>query len=821
MPFTFTDYTYSGLLSFVTVLFSFAYPEIIKRIEKVDERYKSEILTDRCRREPAFLVFRILLVVNIIAAILFPFLMYGLKSAYCFLEIQGFLTTLLIASAFCMYHTILVYIIPSRLNRLLWRRFSNVFGRRFGKDGPNGKGSKNDGPNAEKPIRDNPNDGSPKIRVAFDVLVDDSITVDDPKKKQEKKREKQEKKRERQLNAEAIRFSEWVDASKMLLASSNLEQVRQFYDQLYEYIANFYKCHKLDDENYDYYFYDGITRLNEALCQMRTTPISYHNGNDILTSLIILDKRVTMDTYSLLWRNLRIQLFYEKDDWIMAYWTQASQKYRLFMRIVSEFEKNPCTGVPYTQAEIEQIGRDRWVFFRFHIMIGALALSMGKYDLLKRMLSFTQDYPPSYPLIPSTVSEVCTTFMKLHKDCQKDPFFMGRMFPMPKMNGISDGKILGAAYEYLSLLMLRIYTIQLPFGVARAMNLPIIPIQLGELRDMKDSIVVLLQWVNKTTLNKKLLAVIGVDEFEETIKWVNNNNDGSIVAPDMILKNLITTIDNQIKSSKKDLPFDEQKIERLFKEITHYINERFSYLDEFLVQRNFPDEVPYNIDGSTYQIYPNAAFVENPDIGYGGIEDVASDSITRIFNHFFEGTFFQTSSISYSIDDQNVFDCIDRLSLKGSHTIISFGVFWDYYLDRKLEFKKVDETHYTYKHINIQNLPGSRLSKDHFYVLSKDELPYLTFEDPNEDLMNTYNFKRQKGKCGLWLSLQKVKEHPNMLTREQQERMQENPDEMAVLAAHLVAELHWKKDVHMIQVHVKHNLHDGDRKDDLNKIVAF
>ena len=75
--FDFVNYTYSGVLAILATLFGLAYPLTIGCIERIDLKFNSTKLAQRFKNENSFKRFRALLVVNLIVALLFPFLMDG------------------------------------------------------------------------------------------------------------------------------------------------------------------------------------------------------------------------------------------------------------------------------------------------------------------------------------------------------------------------------------------------------------------------------------------------------------------------------------------------------------------------------------------------------------------------------------------------------------------------------------------------------------------------------------------------------------------------------------------------------------------------
>ena len=75
--FDFVDNTYSGVLSILSCLLGMSYPLIVGCIEKIDSRFHSTKLTERFLREISFKMFRRMLVVNLIVAVVAPFVMDG------------------------------------------------------------------------------------------------------------------------------------------------------------------------------------------------------------------------------------------------------------------------------------------------------------------------------------------------------------------------------------------------------------------------------------------------------------------------------------------------------------------------------------------------------------------------------------------------------------------------------------------------------------------------------------------------------------------------------------------------------------------------
>lgn len=422
--FDFTNYTYSGMLSIVAAVFGIAYPQINASIERIDDKYGSSLLTSRLKNEKAFTIFNVLLVVNLIIAVVNPFLLDQSKYCYIYIAIQTIATIFLIGCFFHLFEIIRMYNDAETLHENIWNDYKKAVGK-----------------SSEKA---------------------------------------------------SVHFMEWVDLISYILRSTNRNAARNVYDKWVEYITEFHKGHTGTKVRYDNYAYDGITKINENLCKLCYEPVSINNGNAFVTALLYPDGFISEDTYTILWTNLRLQIFYGKDEWVMDYWEQASQKYDLYMDNVSTYTINPLTNTNFTEEEAKQHNEERKRFLEFHVMFCAMLLQQGKYSLLKRILSFTQSQPPVYPLVPSTLTECFEMLSYLNGIYTNYPFLLDRRYPMPQLKGITGGKILGAANTYIALLTYRLYDLSYyPFGVGYVFSIPSAPHKSQDIHTERENIEIL------------------------------------------------------------------------------------------------------------------------------------------------------------------------------------------------------------------------------------------------------------------------------------------------------------------------------------------
>lgn len=301
--FDFVNYTYSGVLSVLSTLFGLSYPLVIGCIERIDSKFGSTKLSERFLNEVSFKCFKYSLVINLIMAVLSPFLMDGCLHARVIIGIQCAGAIVLVSSAFVLFSKIMSYYNIADLKE--------------------------------------------------EILTDYQMAV----KKNDKTKE-------------AEYFTQWGDLLGVLLKSADDKLVQSVYATLSGYIEEKYASCGGNILEFDLYYYDGISRINEFLSKEESKPISVNNRNFILTSLIWRDSIVSEMTYRYLWRNLRAQMFYNKDEWIMEYWKEASQK-SLFMDPIYRLSYGE-NGMLCTTEQTEECKRHREDFrVSYHVMCHA------------------------------------------------------------------------------------------------------------------------------------------------------------------------------------------------------------------------------------------------------------------------------------------------------------------------------------------------------------------------------------------------------------------------------------------------------------------
>ncbi len=748
--FDFVNSTYSGIISVLSTLFGLAYPLILGCIEKIDTKYGSTKLTDRFKNELVFIRFKSLLVVNLIVAVLFPFLMDGCSYSRFLMAFQCICAICMVYYAFRLFSLIMQYYDAKELLKMIETDFERAF--------ENGDKQK-----------------------------------------------------------EALFFTQWSDLTSVLINSADESLVQSVYDEWYNYVLTKRDEYKNKPIEYDDYFYEGITRLNENLCRSESKPISVNNSNSLLTSLIDGDAYVTDKTFSILWRNLRIQLHYGREDLIMEYWKSASRKYDLFLRELSSYDIDIETQRPYSEAEIALRKKQREQFFEFHIMLCSMLIQERKYNLVEQMLLFSNSEPPTYPLVPSRLYDILYWIRKLNTNENNEIFYYEQRYPMPNMHGITGGRIVAAANCCLALLVYRLYAIHWYYGIEHVLGIGALPETQNELSRFKDSLHILKFWLEEVSKNKDLLGIIQLMDIDGRIKTLKEQwMSGNIPRPLEIIETLKREIETSMERKIAEQPLDEEIINKEINQVKDRLHLLMNPYSNF-INSSDKEGKNYNLNSSQTHLYNNTAFQKNTAASHVGMAEAMLNSLWQSFTHYFSSAFFiEHQKVDYSIDSSILFSAFDKLLGKSDeYHIICFGIYLDYYISQIEGLEKIDNGVYLYKGTTILSLScPTKVFSQRTYIIKKSQLPKLTFKELNEP----EELKKVLDNYDLWMGVVKLKDTNEDLSENIVEEIGNQKENYCLFKAFWIPVLHFSSTVEMICIKVNYKMSDEGNWDSLDDI---
>ena len=207
---------------------------------------------------------------------------------------------------------------------------------------------------------------------------------------------------------------------------------------------------------------------------------------------------ISETTYTWLWRNILLAVKYEQDDMILYYWEVANQYFTYSLKYIQrEYDRGSFTIK--NNDEITKRNKERERFLELQYFLGGLLLYEKRYSCISRLFTFTNSEPPSYELLPSTMDEIFTQYIKFI-DPYERKFTTGfSMYSFPKQNGIYSEKVIKRwVCSYLAILFLRQYTIVPHMVYQKPLNYPAIPSSQSEKKD----------WIDRLDFFKKLVSEI-------------------------------------------------------------------------------------------------------------------------------------------------------------------------------------------------------------------------------------------------------------------------------------------------------------------------
>lgn len=599
---------------------------------------------------------------------------------------------------------------------------------------------------------------------------------------------------------------DFVDLSKTILESSSREPALHIYDVLESEIGDIIEAADNDGGMIiPKYISYGITSLNENLCQMERRPYSINNGNILMKLLISAPTKMTEDTFSLLWRNLILQLYYNQEDWVYEYWTAAVQAYdldlhRLFTGLYSTSEVGN-----YTLQDAEKRLDQRQRFLEFHVVLCAYILHQKRYALLENLFWYTRTFPPEYPLIPSSLSEIIAVFKQLDES-PRWGMPVENYYPFLGMKGIVGGEIKGIVKQYLALLFLRLFS---PNGLQQDISL-LLPDKLGPLKAYDSYL---------DYIESRIESISGDQQINKIIRFNGTGAHNEI-------SRIRLTIKNKVEQVRVNGSLDEDLKQENKDELKQFISSSFfNYARLLTAESRLNPDVSFWIYGSVSYPYPNEAFMKDSDMNYSGMAETVGGSAFGKFQHYFASVFYQVSNgLQYKINSNSLFEVFERLGINDEYVIVSFDVYWDFYIGKKLpDLIKTEGKGYSYKGIDIINIPSGSfipLSQSVF-IYKKSDSPTVSFLPPSEEQVKKYQLERLEERYELYSSIVQLSANTELLNIVQKDLPEEKLDEKSLFSAFLIAKVGWSKNIPIVGIKLMYDLRDNGTTDDITSIRPF
>ena len=108
------------------------------------------------------------------------------------------------------------------------------------------------------------------------------------------------------------------------------------------------------------------------------------------------------------------------------------------------------------------------------------------------------------------------------------------------------------------------------------------------------------------------------------------------------------------------------------------------------------------------------------------------------------------------------------------------------------------------------------------YIMEYDDRPFLYFLEPLEEEQQNLLLKKADKSYGLWLSIEKISEHPDLLTEPIKAQLGDKANQYSLFTAIWRPGLFFKGEKYpMVSIKVKYRLTDEGNYDSVDKVKPF
>lgn len=356
------------------------------------------------------------------------------------------------------------------------------------------------------------------------------------------------------------------------------------------------------------------------------------------------------------------------------------------------------------------------------------------------------------------------------------------------------------------------------------LNTGALPNTLSELATLRNNLNLFKNCLERIKDDREILQVVGIRSLAEEIDNKAQRYGREVfLRPDLLVSNMQDEIHKKMENLKITSPLNDEKVASEKKELTYNIRRAMEGYEDLLKKR-FEQEKYLDLNSSISEPFLNTAFLGNSDVNHFNIAGSMSSSMLENFRNLFASAFFvKHSNTDYELSSDDLFEAIDKLALNEQHYIIAFGIYFDYYIGSVEGLEKESTHKYRYNKIRILSLDCStEYFSQMLYIMEYDDRPFLYFLEPLEEEQQNLLLKKADKSYGLWLSIEKISEHPDLLTEPIKTQLGDKANQYSLFTAIWRPGLFFKGETYpMVSIKVKYRLTDEGNYDSVDKVKPF
>ena len=549
-------------------------------------------------------------------------------------------------------------------------------------------------------------------------------------------------------------------------------------------------------------FYDAVFEANERLLKRERKTLSYLNEGSMLSIFIdeVQQTIISDKTYQYMWLGLRQAVLYNNSEAIKAYWEKAHQYANFALdRIHPEYDKD------FNIVNKEALDQQKTIkekFVEFHYALGGLLLYHKMYDTLEYIMSWTNQQPPKYILVPSTMSEVINMYMQIaFKDGIRGFMYYESHYPFIGVRGVNASDIIRFwIKKYMAVLFLRQYTLHSYYIYEDTLQLPRVPESMSEKHAWNNELDVLKDLLQKLCEDKGTLNVLGFQHMSDKQWFVEKDKP----TPSELIESFKAQIEYDMEQTRKEQSISKTKLEEFYTATLSILCPVFTQYESFFGNSSITEN--YNkihIIGS-HQIMDKQAFVDDQEICHANADSIVAEHASFEFRQLALNIFMYMQSRRYILKEQDIWTTINNLSYdKNDFVIFSIGNNLNYL---NLKESKLQNTNgeWSYNGISIVDVHHgiNDLVSQSLWIIRRSDLPYLVFNKiSNEEAIHKYQLCEIDEKYHIFASIVDVYATPT-IKKELEDRKILDAETKAVVCVDFNAEVRCKKTAKAIQLKI-------------------
>ena len=620
-------------------------------------------------------------------------------------------------------------------------------------------------------------------------------------------------------------FSHFGEISKTLYwaIDSQKDNIAQIISR---YVYSRFQEYREGSENEEFLeypseFYDLIYNSSKKILSLPSNSDMRYLENRAIGGVWLLGEffytKISEETYKCMWYSLLLAIQNQRDDIVLAFWGNSCQYFKYSMRTIDPIYSEVLEIMNKT--EIENRSEERMRFLEFHYALGGLLIYQKRYDCIRRMFRFTQTEPPSYVLLPTTMTEVFRQFFKFSDSYDDAMMRITLRYPFPDMEGMNaDGIICNWICKYITVLFLRQYTL-ISYTLNDFVFMPLLPEDRGDKVFWKEHITSFNPFIDSILTNDELMTEIGFGTYHDFAKYWSVENRK--MKPCEIIEDTQAKLDEEIKDADVNQELDVNQVEKFNNSTKRIMSDGIKLVGPLLNK----DEI--NNDYKSWSLAQNLSLAFDktvflPNSNHINFDTILATESVQSFMSAISNQFYLQSTESYLLGIDDFFKGIDKLDLdKNRHVILAFSLNLSYFLEINNAITKENEE-YFYKDIPIKSFQFSnRFVSQTLFVLDKSDMPCLCHYELAGKQIENYKLKLIDEEIYLYTSVIDLNNDEDVRNQYKEQNNVENDADLkkkALAVIEINVESRWKNSVEIIRLKLYSQYQDKGLPNSLDDI---